>query len=196
MRGRDRFNRVEGVLTNAAKLLSVLPTPLAQSIFVFLRNTPTQVGIGLRYILAKRLTNECGKAVAIMTGCYILHADHLTLGEYVSIHPMCYLECVGGLVIGSNVALSHGVSIITHEHDYLQTDQPMKDAPVILKPVIIEDDVWVGAGSRILAGVIIGRGSVVGAGSVVTKSVPEYTVVAGVPAREISKRQLLTNGAS
>ena len=57
-----------------------------------------------------------------------------------------------------------------------------------IKPVIIGDDVWIGARAIIMPGIVIGRGAVIGAGSVVTKNVDEYAVVAGNPARVIKYR--------
>jgi acetyltransferase-like isoleucine patch superfamily enzyme len=170
------------------KLAHLLPYSLAFHLLELVRNTPTMIGLGLRYILAKRLCKRCGRFVTVAPGCYLLNIDKLELGDFVDIHPMCYLECAGGLRIGSYVALAHSVSIITHEHDYLQKTVPIREAPVILKPVVIGDNVWIGAGSRVLAGVTIGTGSVVGAGAVVTKPIPDNVVAAGVPAKILSER--------
>ena len=65
------------------------------------------------------------------------------------------------------------------------------------KPVTIEDDVWIGAGVRVMDGVRIGRGSVIGAGAVVTKSIPPNSVAVGMPARVVGQRGEMQNaGAS
>ncbi|WP_433956069.1 acyltransferase [Janibacter indicus] len=65
----------------------------------------------------------------------------------------------------------------------------MRRQPHVTAPIHVEDDVWVGAGAIVLKGVTIGTGAVVAAGSVVTKSVDEYAIVAGVPARVIGSRR-------
>jgi acetyltransferase-like isoleucine patch superfamily enzyme len=95
---------------------------------------------------------------------------------------------MGGLTVGDNVMISQGVSILTTEHDYTQRDQPMRDAPLILKPVNIGNDVWIGAHAVITAGVTIGDGAVVGAGAVVTRDVEPRSVCGGVPAKTLGRR--------
>ena len=91
--------------------------------------------------------------------------------------------------IGNYVMIANNVMIIGGNHNISRTDIPM-----ILQgegkegDIIIEDDVWIGAGSIILTGVTIGEGSVVAAGSVVTKNVEKYTIVGGNPAKFIKKR--------
>ena len=92
--------------------------------------------------------------------------------------------------IGERASIASGVIIIA---DSAPNNSCLKELPyvreqlIVSKEVIIEEDAWIGAGAIILPGVVIGRGSIVGAGSVVTKSVRPYTVVAGIPAREIRK---------
>lgn len=188
MRGRDIFARYENVLIWLSGLLKIFPASFVQFSLESFRQTPGLVGFGMRYILLRRLARKCGKAVSIYPGAYLLNAGYLELGDYVSIHQMCYLESFGGLSIGANVAIAHGASIITLEHDFHQKSIPMRDASVIKKPVVIEDDVWIGAGAKILAGVTIGKSSVIGAGAVVTCSIPEFSIAAGVPARVIAQR--------
>lgn len=86
------------------------------------------------------------------------------------------------------------VSIITGDHKidtvgkYMVNVSDDEKVPENDLPVVIEDDVWIGANSTILKGVTIGEGSVVAAGSVVTKNVPAYTIVGGVPAKIIKNR--------
>jgi acetyltransferase-like isoleucine patch superfamily enzyme len=100
---------------------------------------------------------------------------------------MCYLEGEGGLSIGSDVSIAHGVTIMTTEHDYDVSKGKMRDAPVKRAPVSIGDDVWIGAGVKILAGVTIGDHVVVGAGAVVTRDIPSNSLAVGVPARVIKR---------
>lgn len=88
------------------------------------------------------------------------------------------------VTIGNNVMIGPECLIYTVNHNTKRTDIPMvaqgNREPI---PVIIEDDVWIGARAIILPGVTIKKGSIVGAGSVVTKNVPQYTIVAGNPAK-------------
>ena len=92
--------------------------------------------------------------------------------------------------LGNYVMIAHNVLIIGGNHNFERTDIPMMlQGDGKQGDIVIEDDVWIGAGSIILTGITIGKGSIIGAGSVVTKNVPPYTIVAGNPAKVIKKRK-------
>lgn len=94
---------------------------------------------------------------------------------------------IGPVTIGNDVMLAQNIVVSGLNHGYEDVTISPKDQKVSTRPIIICDDVWIGANSVITAGVTIGKHSVVGAGSIVTKDVPEYTVVAGNPARILKK---------
>ena len=82
------------------------------------------------------------------------------------------------------------VCIMTSSHSTMRTDAPMnKQSHLPKRKVVIGDDVWIGRRVIILPGITVGKGSIIGAGAVVTKDVPEYAVVAGVPAKVIKYRK-------
>jgi acetyltransferase-like isoleucine patch superfamily enzyme len=81
------------------------------------------------------------------------------------------------------------VGLFAENHIFDRTDIPMRLQGVDRKFIRIEDDVWLGTNSVILAGVTVGRGAIVSAGSVVTKDVPQYAIVGGVPAKVIRMRK-------
>lgn len=115
--------------------------------------------------------------------------SYLKIGNNVGIEHDCELDYSGGLEIGNNVWISEGVLVSTHKH-IVKTREEKKKQPTEYLPLIIEDEVWVGARAIILPGVMkIARGAVIGAGAIVTKDVAEWTVVAGNPARPISTRE-------
>jgi maltose O-acetyltransferase len=93
------------------------------------------------------------------------------------------------IVIGNNVLIAHNVLIIGGNHNISRIDIPINQQGSGKEGnIIINDDVWIGAGSIILTGVTIGTGSVIAAGSVVTKDVKPYSIVGGNPAKLIKKR--------
>lgn len=183
MRGRTLFNLSKPGLIILANLLRFLPINFAALVIVLIRHIPTKLGIALRYILLQRLAKQCGDCVAIFEGSYLFGLSEAEFGDNVSIHEMCYIDAQSGLKIGSNVSIAHGTTIMTTEHDFSQPDQNTRDTPCIMLPVTIGNDVWIGAGVRILAGVTIGDHVVIGAGAVVTKDIPSYKLAVGVPAR-------------
>lgn len=110
--------------------------------------------------------------------------ENLKLGRNVSLHYWSRFSAEGGLSIGDEVAIGHLCTILTTEHDFSDETRPIKEQPLIQRPVTIGDDVWIGSNVTILAGVTIGPRTVISAGAVVKQSFPEgRVVVGGVPAR-------------
>jgi acetyltransferase-like isoleucine patch superfamily enzyme len=135
---------------------------------------------------------ELGKGVAINDAVVInANRGRVTLGDRSWLGPFCLIYGNGGVTIGHNVLVAGHSSINTVSHSTDRCDIPVNDQPVVIDPVVIEDDVWIGLNAVILQGVTIGRGSIVGAGAVVNKSIPPWSIAVGVPARVIGRR----NGA-
>ena len=165
----------------------VVPRPICELGLTLLRYVPTKAGIALRYMLVSRLAASCGENVAVFEGVHLFRVDKMRIGNNVSVHQMCYLDASGGLTIGDDVAIAHATTIMTSDHKYSDVSMPIRDAEGTLAAVEIGDDVWVGAGVRILSGVKIGPHSVVAAGAVVTRDVDRNALVGGVPARLIKR---------
>ncbi len=94
---------------------------------------------------------------------------------------------IGPLKIGNNVILAQHVVISALNHGYEDIHVPIRLQPCSTRPVSIGDDSWIGANAVITAGVQIGKHAIVAAGSVVTRNVPDYTIVAGNPAKIIKQ---------
>ena len=107
----------------------------------------------------------------------------VVIGDYTRIGLHCTV--IGPVTIGNNVNLAQGITVSALNHNFEDTRLRIDEQGVNTSEIIIDDDVWIGANAVITAGVHIGRHSVVAAGAVVTKDVPEYSVVGGVPAKVI-----------
>lgn len=119
----------------------------------------------------------------IYGGAEIRDPQNITIGHYTVIGHQAILDGRQGLTIGNNVNLSTGVWIWTLQHD------PQSSTfAAIGGPVVIEDYAWISCRTTILPGVTIRKGAVVAAGAVVTKDVPPYAIVGGVPAQIIGQR--------
>ncbi|GAA4728125.1 acyltransferase [Flavisolibacter ginsenosidimutans] len=124
------------------------------------------------------------KKVGVLGLFRVGNPRNVTIGDDCGINSGVYILGHHKIVIGSNVVLSVDVKLIDTGLD-VENFMKVKKPEHISKPIVIEDDVWIGAGAIVLQGVTIGRKSIVGAGAVVTKDVPPGVVVAGNPARII-----------
>jgi acetyltransferase-like isoleucine patch superfamily enzyme len=133
----------------------------------------------------KRSLKGCGERVALQLPLHIAQPEEVELGDDVSIAAFVHIWGAGGVRVGARTMIGSHSAISSVTHDYESAEMW---CTVVTKPVSIGSDVWLGAHCMILPGVTVGEGAVVGAGSVVTRDVEPMTVVAGVPAREISRR--------
>lgn len=109
--------------------------------------------------------------------------EHIKIGDNCTIGDSCFLDGRSGLWIGDCVNLGSHVRIYTREHDVQSPTFAETGAPVRLGNYC-----WVASHAVVLPGVTVGEGAVVAAGAVVTKDVPAYSIVAGVPARKVGER--------
>lgn len=142
----------------------------------------------LRALGWKLFFRKIGQGVYIMRGCYITCPQGISLGNYVCINRHANLGGQGDLRIGSYVNIGPNCSLITAHHRFDQADKPMAWQGITTGSITIEDDVWLGVNVTVLPKVRIGRGAIVGANAVVTKDVPPYAIVAGVPAKLLRYR--------
>lgn len=142
----------------------------------------------IRFIWLKLNLNHLGKSVFICSGVEFMSPQRISIGNNSVVNHGVLIDGRGGIDIKDNVDIARDVIIWSCTHD-------ISDArhATFCKKVIIEHHVWIGCRAIIMPGVHIGVGAVIGAGAIVTKDVPDMSIVAGVPAKIIGKRDNLLN---
>ena len=168
--------------------IKVILSYIGLKILDILPNNHSLINIGQKYARAfctKFYIAECGsncniqKQTTFSSRCKI--GDNSGIGRYSTLY--------GPVTIGKNVMMGPHCTIYTQNHAFGNISIPMnKQGFSTERPVVIEDDVWIGGHCIILPGVKVGQGAIIGAGSVVTRSVPSYAVVGGNPANIIKFR--------
>lgn len=156
---------------------------------ILLKNLPqnktNSLSVRLRIILLKKMGAVIGDNSTILNGADIYIPRNLTLGSNSGIGIDCKISCGDKVIIGDRVLMGPEVMIYTTDHIWSADEKTYYGKGLTYKPVIIEDDVWLGARSIILKGVHIGKGATIAAGTIVTKDVPKYSVFAGTPGKVI-----------
>jgi maltose O-acetyltransferase len=133
-----------------------------------------------------RLGERCEIEHNVFLKC-VSSAASLTLGDFVFVGAGAEIDVADSVTIGAHSLLAPGVFVTDHTHNHARGAR-LDEQGSRSSPVVIGADVWLGVRAVILPGVTVGDGAVVGAGAVVTKDVPPYAIVAGVPARKIGQR--------
>ena len=136
-----------------------------------------------RQTILQQLLGQIGQNSTIEPPFYCSYGQNIYIGDHVFLNVLCTILDCNEVHIGNYVIIGPVVQIYTAAH--LLQAKPRIQGLEVAKPIVIEDNVWLGGGAILLPGVRIGRNAVVGAGAVVTRSVPANTVVAGNPARVI-----------
>lgn len=142
--------------------------------------------------------HACPQGITIGDNSFVMHGSVLhvynfrdlphafiRIGKDSLIGELNVLRGQGGITIGDRVYTAPMVQLLAVNHVYSDPNRPMIEQGITAEGIVVEDDVWIGAGAVITDGVRIGKGAVIAAGAVVTKDVPPHTVVGGVPARVI-----------
>jgi maltose O-acetyltransferase len=143
----------------------------------------------LRNIKYRYIFGKIGRNCEIGFNLSYFNGKNIELGNNVSIsHDVDIIASGEKVIIGNDCLIAQNVLILTRMHNFENILIPMRLQGHKEKPILIENDVWIGAKSVIMPGVTLGVGSIIGAGSIVTKDVLPYSIVAGVPASFIRSR--------
>lgn len=133
----------------------------------------------IRRFLSQITETEIDESVTVFIPLHINYGRHTKIGKNVFINFDCVFLDLGGITIEDNVLIAPKVSLLTEGHPTSIEDRHS----LIPKPIHIKKNAWIGANATILQGVTIGENAVVAAGSVVSKDVPDNTIVGGIPAK-------------
>ena len=148
------------------------------------------VKIGVGVLVLHPHTFEIGDAVFIGNQTFLQgrHDGHCVIGAHTWIGPQAYFDC-RDLELGEYVGWGPGAKVLGSEHTGEPVDVPIIQTDLVIKPVRVGAGADVGVNAVLLPGVHVGEGAIVGAGAVVTKDVPAYAIVAGVPAKLLRSRR-------
>lgn len=188
-RKRDILKKHKKLINIIVKISKVIPRKLHLKWLKLIRGHDNSIAMFIRYICLKNCAKKCGDNVAVFSNVYLLNINNMEIGDNVSIHPLCYIDASGGIIIGSDVSVAHNTSILSEEHKHSDITINIKDQGLDYRKTVIENNVWIGAGCRILGGCHIESGSIIAAGAVAKGRVKANSIMGGVPAKLIKERK-------
>lgn len=189
MRGRDLFRKYKKLILLLSDFYGLFSIKALKRKWAWIRKSPGTIALVKRYALLRAMAKSIGDNVSVFSDVYLMNPENMEIGNNVSIQPMAYIEALGGVSIGNDVSIAEGASIFSVNHGYSDLNTPIKDQEMVTLPIVIEDDVWIGAKATILGGVTLASGTIVAAGAVVHDSTEKNATVAGVPAKTIKIRE-------
>jgi acetyltransferase-like isoleucine patch superfamily enzyme len=150
---------------------------------------PGGAGVRLRRLVYRRYLQRLGANTVFQAGLRIASPERVSIGANCNFAQGVFITGGGGVRIGDWVGFGPDVKVWSVNHRFEDPDRPWLLQGWEAKPVIIEDDVWLGASVFVMPGVTIGKGAIISAAAVVNKSIPPYAIVSGNPGRVIGWRK-------
>ena len=135
----------------------------------------------VRNLLGDILGTAVPESTTVFAPFYTNFGKFISIGKNVFINHACSFLDMGGITIEDGVLIGPRVNLVTENHPLNAVER----SALLTKPIRIKQKAWIGAGATVLPGVTVGRNAVVAAGAVVSKDVPDNTIVAGIPAKII-----------
>lgn len=161
----------------------------------FLTGQNIRLGSNTRIDSGAVIESGRGESIHIGANCHIhggarllTYGGNIEIGDHTSVNPYSILYGHGGLQIKDNVMIAAHCVVIPANHNIDDVSVPMRKQGLSCKGIVIESDVWLGSGARVLDGVTIAEGCVIGAGAVVAKSTEARGIYLGVPANRVRDR--------
>jgi acetyltransferase-like isoleucine patch superfamily enzyme len=154
----------------------------------FLYGTMIYMVASLRAFFWSFFLKKIGKNVSIMSNVTFMSPQKIEIGNHVLINTGSKIGGQNGVKIGNFVLIGYNVNLVSENHAFSNPVQPIKNQGYFGGPIVLEDDIWIGANAVILPSVKIGRGAIIGANAVVTKNVAPFSIVGGIPAKKIKDR--------
>lgn len=173
--------------TNMKSITNLVLHGFYLTFYGFVKYLPFPFANYARYLVI-RLFSRTIKTASIADGVTIYFPWRVSMGSNSTLNQGVIIDGFGGVVIGDGVRIASGSVINTADHNFEDPEVYIYKQGYVCSPVVIADDVWIGANSCINKGVTIGKGAIVGAGSVVTRDVEAYSIVGGSPAKVIKRR--------
>jgi putative colanic acid biosynthesis acetyltransferase WcaF len=139
----------------------------------------------IRRVLLRSFGAKIGSGVVIKPGVRVKYPWRLSVGDHSWIGEDCWIDNLAEVRIGANACISQGIYICTGNHDWSAAHFDL-----IVRPIILEDGVWIGARATVTAGVHIHTCAVATAGSVVNRDIPAFEIRSGNPAQFVRKREV------
>lgn len=187
MSGRKKFESYKSFIVALSFIFKAFPRSVRGVIYRFSFVFEGAFGSLVRYSINKSVFNRLGVACYFGSYTIVKNGTTINIGDRFSLHEFSYIDGIGGVDIGNDVSVANGCSIISFEHGWHLPCTAIKYNPVTCNRVSIDDDVWIGAGVRILSGTYIESRVIVAAGSVVKGRLESGWIYAGVPAKQVKR---------
>jgi len=185
MQGRTLFKIVKPLALIISLIFKIIPNFILFFIWDLLSIFDNKIAVFCRYCIIKSKSQVCGDNIYIGKNVTLKKVSSLELGSNISINNNCYIDASGGILIKNDVSIAHSSTILSTSHKWQDKSIPIKYNSKGYSKVIINSNVWIGCGVRVLYGVEIKENIIIGAGTICNKSILEEGIYVGVPAKKI-----------
>lgn len=180
-------NKMNTIIKLMQKPYNYAPKTICNLLWDVFNISESKIAILYRNLYVNKFAENVGRNLFVGKFVSIKNIQNLSIGNDVSIHAYTYIDAFGQIKIGDDVSIANHSTLISSDHTWTDGKIPIKFNQVEPKKIVIENDVWIAAGVRVLGGITINKRNVIGAGAIVNKNTEENCVYVGVPIKKVKE---------